>query len=219
MAQPPNNSANPPLSESGGTDQGANNLFKMYDEENKSEVDLAKAWNQELNRIASAPVTIYLLLDTTIDELYGEDKNSQYSAPIPNVIGHYSPQPIKFELLKWGIDSDIELVIIFTKDELERKIGRMMQHGDLIYDKDKRLFEVTEVYDDANFQFEWVSQYVMCKRKLGDTTILLGDYDNPNEGAARDYPPENAGDLPPSPGKTKEEIRYDDLYDERVDPS
>ena len=208
---------NPKLADCANTLSGENNPFRMYDESNLNEVNLLKELSQELNKISAAPVTVYLLLDTNIDKLYGEDKNSRYSAPISDVVGHYSPQQIKFTLSMFGIDSDIDTVFYFTRDELMSKLNRLFQHGDLIYNKDQQLFEVTEVTDDTNFKYEWVNQYVLCRRKVGDTSMLLGEYDNPQEiSNMKDVPPEAAGDLPPSPSKTNDDIKFDDLYGEKL---
>jgi len=158
------------------------NPFRLAD--TPEDVELAKQLQQELNEISSLPVTVYLLIDTTIDNLYGESKNPRYGSPISNVVGHYSPMSLKFELNKWGLDTDTDLVIYFTKDEVINKCGRLIQQGDLIYDtKLQRLFEVTEQNDDTNFNFEFINQYVFCKRKLGDVPTLGGsEYQQPKEG-------------------------------------
>ena len=208
---------NPSLANCADSLTGDANPFKLYDQGNSNEVNLLKSLTQELNRITAAPVTVYLMLDTKIDKLYGEDKDTRYSPPIPSVIGHYSPQQIKFTLSLFGIDSDIDTVFYFTRDELTKKLNRLLQHGDLIYNKDKQLFEVTEVTDDTNFNYEWVNQYVLCRRKIGETSLLLGEYDNYQELSNRkDLPPEHAGDLPPHPDKTKTDIKLDDLYGDRL---
>jgi len=208
---------NPSLAKCAETLTGDANPFRMYDDANSNEVNLLKAITQELNQITAAPVSVYLLLDTKIDKLYGEDKDTRYSQPILDVVGHYSPQQVKFTLSMFGIDSDIDTVFYFTRDELMSKLGRLMQHGDLIYNSDRQLFEVTEVTDDTNFKYEWVNQYVLCRRKLGETSLLLGEYDNPQEiSNMKDLPPESAGDLPPSPAKTKDDIKFDDLYGEKL---
>lgn len=162
---------------------GSENPFRMYDPEgNKNDIALAKSLQQELNEITSAPSTIYLLLDTTIDPLYGETKNPRYSSAIPNVIGQFSPMSLKFELDKWGVNSDTELLIFFTKSELMNKCGRVLQQGDLIYDYRNFLYEVTEQYEDTNVMYEFINQYVFCRRRLGDAPILSGDYKQPKEG-------------------------------------
>jgi len=160
----------------------ADNPFRLA--EDQEAIALAKQLQQELNEISSLPVTVYLLLDTTIDNLYGEAKNPRYGSPIYGVVGHYSPMSLKFELNKWGLDTDTDLVIYFTKDEVINKCGRILQQGDLIYDtKLQRLFEVTEQNDDTNFNFEFINQYVFCKRRLGDVPLLGGDqYEQPKEG-------------------------------------
>ena len=193
---------NPSLKNCADSLSGDANTFRLYDEKNKNEVNLLKALSSELNAISSAPVTVYLLLDTTVDNLYGEEKNVQYSAPFEQIVGHYSPSQIKFTLSLFGIDSDIDTVFYFTQDELLGKLGRVLQHGDLLYDKDNRLFEVTEVIDDTNFNYEWISQYVMCRRYQGDKSFLLGDYNNDTELSNREEIAEQeAGDLPPSAEK------------------
>jgi len=216
MIEPEPASMNPSLLNCADSASQNTNQFNLSGDANDPEVQLAESLSNELNRIASAPFSVYLLLDTTIDPLYGEDKNSQYSEPILDVIGYYSPAPLKFELTKWGIDSDIDLVVIIARNELLNKCNRLLQHGDLILDKHNRLFIITEVYDDANFKYEWINQYVMCKRKASDTTILLGDYNNPSQGPILPQSTEKAAGLPPSPDKSKADIRYDDLYNERI---
>jgi hypothetical protein len=160
----------------------ADNPFRMYDPQNPADVNLGKNLQKELNEISSAPCTIYLLQDTEIDPLLGETKSAIYGKPIYNVIGHFSPQSVKFELAKWGIDSDIDMILFFTKDEVISKCGRVLQHGDLILDIYNRLFEITEHYDDTNFNYTWISQYVLCKRHLGDASFLAGEYKNKPEG-------------------------------------
>ena len=156
--------------------QSSDTSFKMYDPNNTNEIDLAKSFNDELTNIASAPVTVYKLLDTQIDPLYGETCNAQYSEPIQNVVGYFTHMPLMFLLQAWGIDSEIDFVIFFTQEELKNKIGRLIQPGDLIYNHENRLFEVLEIHDDTSFRFNWVNQYALCKRKIGDTTELIGDY-------------------------------------------
>ena len=161
----------------------AENPFRMFDPEgNKDDINLAVSLQQELNQISSAPSTIHLLLDTTIDPLYGETKNPRYSSPIPGVIGHFSPMSLKFELSKFGIDSDTELLVFFTKIELMNKCGRILQQGDLIYDYRQYLYEVTEQYEDTNVLYEFINQYVFCRRRLGDLPMMGGDVKQPKEG-------------------------------------
>jgi hypothetical protein len=160
------------------------NPFRMYDPENKADINLAKSLQQELNEISSAPAEVYLLLDTEIDPLLGETKDAIYGPPI-TVIGHYSFQDLKFELAKWGIDSETEFLIFFVKDELLNKCGRLLQQGDLIRDVVRSmLFEVMEQFEDSasSFKFQFINQYVLCKRKIGDTSTLPGEYVNPPEG-------------------------------------
>ena len=162
---------------------GSENPFRMYDPEgNKNDIQLAKDLQQELNQISSAPVTIFLLLDTTIDPLYGETKNPRYSSQIPGVIGSASPMSLRFELDKWGIDSQTELLIFFTKVELMNKCGRILQQGDLVYDYRKFLFEVTEQFEDTSVLYEFINQYVFCRRRLGDLPMMGGEVNQPKEG-------------------------------------
>ena len=159
------------------------NPFRMYDPEgNKNDIALAKSLQQELNQISSAPVTCFLLLDTTIDPLYGETKNPRYSTAIPDVVCSFSPMSLRFELSKFGIESDTELLIFFTKVELLNKCGRILQQGDLIYDYRKFMFEVTEQYEDTNVMYEFINQYVFCRRRLGDLPIMGGEVNQPHEG-------------------------------------
>lgn len=146
------------------------------------DAELAKKLQQELNEISSIPVSVYLLLDVKIDNLYGETKNARYGDPI-KVTGHFSPMSLKFELNKWGLDSDLDFLIFFVQDELIGKCGRLLQQGDLLYDCYQRLWEVTEQHEDTNMNYIWINQYVLCKRKLGDTPVLGGtDYQQPAEG-------------------------------------
>lgn len=162
----------------------ASTQLKFFDPENKSEFNLLEHLQKEMTDITAAPSTIYLLLDTAIDPLYGETSNAKYAEPIPNVNGYYQVHEMIFELQKWGIDSQIEMVIFFPRTELMEKIGRLLQPGDLIYTYENRLFEILDVRDDTNWLYNWVSQYCMCRRKLGDTSALLGGYTpTTNEGA------------------------------------
>jgi len=162
---------------------GSENPFRMFDPEgNKNDITLAKNLQQELNEISSAPSTIYLLLDVSMDPLYGETKNPRYSSPIPGVIGHFSPMSLKFELDKWGVNSDTELLVFFTKVELMNKCGRILQQGDLIYDYRNYFYEVTEQYEDTNVLYEFINQYVFCRRRLGDLPFMGGQVNQPKEG-------------------------------------
>jgi len=44
------------------------------------------------------------------------------------------------------------------------------------------LYEVTEQYEDTNVMYEFINQYVFCRRRLGDLPILGGDIQQPHEG-------------------------------------
>lgn len=182
--------------------QSSDSSFKIYDPGNTSENELAKSLNNELMNIASAPVTIYKLLETKVDELYGEVSDAKYSDPFTDIAGYFTHQPLMWLLQAWGIDSDIDFVIFFPRDEIIKKIGRLVQPGDLIYNHEKRLFEVLEIHDDSSFKFNWINQYCLCKRKLGDTSALLGDYEKTtNEGH--------------TDADAKEKLYYDPLYNEK----
>ena len=204
MAQEQDNSN---ICENTQIDQDNSTKLKLYDPSNIAEKQLLTNLNLELNEITAAPSTIYLLLDTQIDKLYGEDAHTQYSEPIVNVNGYYQVYPLIFELQKWGIDSNIEMVIFFAREELLNKVKRLLQPGDLIYTYENKLFEILDVRDDTNWQYNWFSQYCMCRRKLGDTSSLLGEYETTtNEGALDKNPEERqegtTGGLPP-PGTTQ----------------
>lgn len=153
----------------------SNSEFRMYTPEDNRDSRLASEYDQELNRISSAPSTVYMLDDKEFDTLYGEDVSPQYGPPIENVIGFYQPNPVDYQLNRWGIDSaGIDMLIMFNKVELDDALPREIDVGDLVIDIYNRIYEVTYTKNDHNFRFDFITEYVLCKRRLGDLPSLIG---------------------------------------------
>jgi len=150
-------------------------LFRMYEENKNRDASLASHYDRELNEIISAPSTVYLLDSKIGDPLYGEDTNPVYGSPYTNVIGFYQPNPVDFELNKWGLDAaGIDMLIMFNKEEIDSKLPREIEPGDLIVDTYNRIFECMYAKNDNNFQFDYITEYVLCKLRLGDLPHLIG---------------------------------------------
>jgi len=152
-----------------------NSEFRLYNPNDNRDTRLASQYDKELNRIISAPSTIYFLDDKPFDTLYGEDTSPQYGPPYSGVIGFYQPNPVDYQLNRWGIDSaGIDMLIMFNKEELNESIPREIDVGDLVVDIYNRIYEVMYTKNDSNFRFEFITQYVLCKRRLGDLPSLIG---------------------------------------------
>jgi hypothetical protein len=151
-----------------------NSEFRLYTPEDNRDSRLASAYDRELNEISSAPSTVYLLDDKPFDTLYGEDTSPQFSSAFTGLVGLYQPNPVDFQLNKWGLDAEnIDMLIMFNKEELDDKLPRAIDVGDLIVDVYNRVYEVTFTKNDSNFRFSFITQYVLCKRRLGDLPQLL----------------------------------------------
>jgi len=150
-------------------------LFRMYEAEKNRDASLASHYDRELNEIISAPSRIYLLDSHVGDELYGEDTNPIYSPPFEGVVGFYQPNPVDYELSKWGLDAaGIDMLIMFNKEEIDAKLPRELDVGDLIVDVYNRIFECMYTKNDNNFQYDYITEYVLCKLRLGDLPHLIG---------------------------------------------
>lgn len=156
----------------------AKSKFRFYNPKDKKDAKLASHFNREANEIMSAPSTIFLLLDQKFDDLLGESTDPIYSEALPDIIGWYQPNPVDYQLEKWGLDAaNIDMLIVFNKEEIDEKLSRSPQHGDLILDVHNRLFEVKYIRNDISFHFDYISEYVLCKRFLGDVPKLMGRLD------------------------------------------
>lgn len=152
-----------------------NSEFRMWTPNDNRDSRLASAYDRELNEIISAPSTIYMMDDKPFDSLYGEDTDPQFGEPLSNIIGFYQDNPVDYQLNKWGIDSaGIDMLIMFNKEELDDKLPREIDAGDLVIDIHNRIYEVTYTRNDSSFRFEFMTEYVLCKRRVGDLPSLIG---------------------------------------------
>jgi hypothetical protein len=150
--------------------------FRLYTPDDNRDSQLASHYDQELNEIISAPSIVYLLESKVGDTLYGEDVNPVYSPPYTGIIGFYQPNPVDYELSKWGIDAaNIDMLIMFNKEEIDKNLPREIDVGDLVIDIYNRVYECTYAKNDNNFRFDFITEYVLCKRKLGDAPQHLLD--------------------------------------------
>lgn len=113
-----------------------------------------------------------------IDETLDEDPDPTYWPKKPTR-AYFQPQPMEFELTKFGIDNKNQMEITFLRSELLGLMGeRLLKVGDLVEvpyrslsDERPKYYRVLNAAETGNYRYQWF--YVTAQTELitGDITI------------------------------------------------
>lgn len=102
---------------------------------NPDSQDLATAARmaREMSRNTGAKLQVYARTDNAdFDQARDEDPDPTYHLPVP-MRGYFKPQPMEFELKRWGVDAVNKTEVVFCASDLRERWGeRMLRTGDVI---------------------------------------------------------------------------------------
>lgn len=146
-------------------DMEGDSLLNLFDQENP-DINLFNLVDDEIIRLSGSKVLFYKSYhQTDFDDVYMEARNKPILADPIVVHGHYEPVSMAEELGEFGIELSNDQIFTFNKAYIERKIGRLVQPGDIVKPmfQDQR-YEIFQAVEDS---FEAYGVYhIVCSTKL-----------------------------------------------------
>lgn len=146
----------------------------------------------ELINISGAIVTIFSKVDSgNFDEVWDEDADPTYANGVV-LKAYFVPQPLAISLVKWGLDIENKVTVVFARSKLLEIFGnRMIRQGDVVEIpfnsvmpiqianqntlKENKIsqFRVTNATDAGNFKYRWLYYRLDCELLTGDRSIRI----------------------------------------------
>lgn len=140
----------------------------------EQDYDYAAANISDFIRFSGLPVSVFRVINTDYDKVWGELRETVYSSPV-EINGFYKPSEVQEELKKWGIDSVAPLVITFVINDVKQKlVGSTIESGDVVRiqapdSKYPQHYSINSVTPTCMYRYKWF--YYKCY-----ATILKADY-------------------------------------------
>lgn len=150
-----------------------NNTFELFDpSDDNSELELLESANEELSQIGGAPITYYRLVGdgTQNKNRYGEVLDKIYEEPIPLKVGVENTD-ISSELLKFGIDEQLDYLINIDSKQIREKLGFKPKKGDKVVLWNNEELVVLNAIPQDVVGYKWHNYFLTCKRMLNETEI------------------------------------------------
>ena len=161
----------------------------LYNHDNP-DIAYAERMAEEIINISGAWITVFHRTNNsgTSDELWEEDPDPTYKNGT-RMKALFTPEPAKVELTKWGLDTQNQTNVIFSRAILFKEFGRrMLRPGDVIeiphntlspiqtstsFESDDKLdkFRILDAADSGMFRYRWLYYNCKVENLLGDITI------------------------------------------------
>lgn len=140
-------------------------LLNLFDQDNP-DINLFNLVDDEIIRLGGSRFYFYkYMASENYDDVYLEERSKVISKDPIIVHGHYDPVSLSEELNQFGIQLENDQLFTFNKSYIERKLGRIVQAGDVIKPMfQNQKYEIFEVVEDA-FQMYGV-YHLVCSAKL-----------------------------------------------------
>lgn len=170
-------------------DQKLNSMLSLYNHQ-KPDLALAERWAEEMINQAGAWLSVYnRTRDGQRDEVWDENADPTFSKAI-KLKGMFAPQPVEAQMTKWGVDTQNQLTIHFSRANVFKLFGnRMIAEGDTIIVPHNTLsvvqnndlregvgnrmdrYRVIKANDTGNFHYRWLFWSCLSENLTGDKTI------------------------------------------------
>lgn len=144
------------------------------------DVRYARLLADEIINVSGAEVTVYVRTDNAdFDSVWDEDPDPTYWNPI-KVKGYFKPQPLEYELKKWGGEAINKTEVVFSHRQLHELLGdRMLRSGDVIqlpYNSAMQAlapknYRVLNSSPTGNFRYTWL--YLTCQAETLTADITV----------------------------------------------
>lgn len=182
---PPNNA---PIGLDNLSDQG----FQVDDPTSPDMSFVENIVNEMFSRSAIGVFVYPRTRNEDINETNDEDPDPTYWNPV-STKAYFSPQPMEFELTRWGVDSKNQLEPTFLRSNILDLFGdRLLQPGDLIQvpyrslsEQRPKYYRVVNAQESGMYRYQWF--YIKCQATLipGEITIRPPTDENLN---VNDFP-------------------------------
>lgn len=152
----------------------------------KEDLGYVERFAEEVINLGGAPVRVYLKMPNidrnNLEGPWDEDADPLYSNGIM-LKAYFKPQPRKMDLLAYGVDAKIPVVITFSRATLIQTVGigeRLIQPGDVIeipYNHvDERMsgpmkVRVLNATPAGNYHYRWLYHECACENITGDEAL------------------------------------------------
>lgn len=151
----------------------------------KSDMGYVERFSEEVINVSGAAVRVFLkqpIVDP--NEPWDEDADPMYSNGIL-LKGYFKPQPSKLDLLAYGVDAKIPVVITFSRATLMQTTGignRLLLPGDVIeipYNnidelKNEPMFvRILNATPTGNYHYRWLYHECTCENITGDEALRV----------------------------------------------
>lgn len=153
----------------------------------KPDIAYAERMAEELVNISGALVTVFLKEpkgDTAENDVWDEDADPLYRAG-KKMKAYFKPEPSMTELTRWGIDTPIKIILVFSRAVLMKEPGigeRLLLAGDVVeapynmptkFDTGPLRFRVLNTKQEGNFQYRWLYLHAICELLTGDEALKV----------------------------------------------
>ncbi len=139
--------------------------LKIFSPDNP-DIQLIDLVDEEVIRLSGSKLLYYKYYPSEDhDDVYMENRNKTIAKEPIIVYGHYDPQAIEENILKFGVQQESQQIFTFNKNYITRKLGRVPIAGDILKSVFQNIkFQIFEVQDDA---FDMYGIYhTLCTGKI-----------------------------------------------------
>lgn len=158
-----------------------------------ADLKLARQLADEIINVSGAELKVYVRTENAdYDAVWDEDPDPTYWNPI-FIKGFFKPNPIEFELQRWGVDANNKTEVTFSHRMLYNMVGeRMLRPGDVIQlpfnstPINPKNYRIVNASPSGNFRYNWL--YYTCNAEIltADITVRpeqdMDDDNNYNAG-------------------------------------
>ena len=155
---------------------------------NPDSQDLATATRmvREMLRNIGAKLQVYARTDNADkDEVFDEDPDPTYNPPV-GLRGYFKPQPMEFELKRWGVDAVNKTEVVFCASDVREHWGeRMLRAGDVLelpYNSpagdpggggslNPGFYRVVNASPSGNYRYHWLYFTCTVETLTADITV------------------------------------------------
>ena len=155
---------------------------------NYDSMDLATACRmaRELIHTNGAKIPVYIRTNNAdFIEVHDEDPDPTYWPP-ETIRGFFKPQPMEFELKRWGVDAVNKTEVVFCASDLRELYGeRMLRSGDVLklpYNSpagdpgnggtlNPTFYKVVNASPSGMFRYHWLYFTCTCSSLNADVTV------------------------------------------------
>jgi len=153
---------------------------------NKPDLALLERTAEEAINLCGAWVTLFIKEPISKGEghpldIWDEDPDPQYRNGI-KIKGHVKFDQWKWDLTRWGIDSELTATVTFSRAIIGKTVGlgRMLNPGDVIEVPYNRSgsetplrFRVKNEYESGAVNYRWLYYSTICELIPGDKSLLV----------------------------------------------